>query len=499
MTERTTWTTPKIVAAVIAGVSVLLLMTNLHAWFATQFEVREAVADGWFTLILSTLVVACSVVLWREVSSLRITVVLLALGLFLVFAGTLAQTRLDIWTVIDEWFRGRVVHINFELFVNFFDKATHQKPLDPDNTFPFPGGFLILGLLSINMVAAMAKKIASDLNSSASGVLLRRHAGIYILHVGLLVMFAGEFVTGLYAQEGRLAIEVGSWSDFVEDHIETELAFVDRSDPNQDRHVVIPQALLERHAVIGGDGAVISSDDLPFDVRVEQFMPNAKYTIAEGAGSMRGLGGRIVATPIPLWPGTETQETNIPAVYVTLLDKNDGRVLGTWLSAALPEILRLRSDVKPFIEQPDLAVRLGISDLRLPAPLSSPQAVTPDQPGVVLRYARRYLPYRVYLDKVAHDTYDGTTIPVNFSSTVRVTDRKGELIRPSYIWMNHPMRFDDKAFYQQQMFAGDGLTGLQVVNNPGIWLPYVSCGIVTLGLLVQFGVSLLRYTRRTVR
>ena len=49
------------------------------------------------------------------------------------------------------------------------------------------------------------------------------------------------------------------------------------------------------------------------------------------------------------------------------------------------------------------------------------------------------------------------------------------------------------------MNAGEGLTGLQVVNNPGIWLPYVSCAIVTLGLIIQFSMSLFSYTRRSVR
>lgn len=498
MAEKATWTGVKTVAAVCAGLSVLALMLPANAVQALSFGVDPAALELWYTLVLSAIVLLCSAVLYREVASLKITVVLLTLGMFLVFAGTLAQTRLGIWEVIDTWFRGRVVNVHVELFTSLFDKSMHSKELS-GLWFPFPGGFLILGLLTINMTAAMCAKIRSDWSSSARGLLLRRHAGIYVLHVGLLIMFAGEFVTGLYADEGRLAIQVDSWTDFVEDNITTELAFVDRSDPERDKHVVIPQALLQKHAVIDGDGEVISHDELPFDLRVEAFMRNAEFSPSEGLASMRGAARFIKAEEIPPFPGTETERSDTPAVYVSLLDKEDGRLIGTWLCAAQPELLKLRDDLKPLAERPDMIARAGMPSMQLSIPLGFPQDTSPGMPEVELRFARRYLDYRVHLEKVDHDTYDGTTIPHNFSSDVRIAGGDGTPERKSHIWMNNPLRYDGKAFYQHQMNAGAGLTVLQVVNNPGIWLPYISCGVVTLGLLMQFGMSLFSYTRRSVR
>ena len=42
----------------------------------------------------------------------------------------------------------------------------------------------------------------------------------------------------------------------------------------------------------------------------------------------------------------------------------------------------------------------------------------------------------------------------------------------------------------------DTLSVLQVVDNPGWLLPYVSCVLVSIGLLVHFALSLRRATRR---
>ena len=44
--------------------------------------------------------------------------------------------------------------------------------------------------------------------------------------------------------------------------------------------------------------------------------------------------------------------------------------------------------------------------------------------------------------------------------------------------MNQPLRYEGKAFYQASFGKGDTLSILQVVENPGWLLPYVSCVLV---------------------
>jgi hypothetical protein len=40
------------------------------------------------------------------------------------------------------------------------------------------------------------------------------------------------------------------------------------------------------------------------------------------------------------------------------------------------------------------------------------------------------------------------------------------------------------------MDSSRGQTGLQVVRNPSWLLPYIACIMMTLGLIIQFGISL---------
>ena len=52
----------------------------------------------------------------KVLSSLKITVVLFALAIFIVFVGTLAQTQYDIWKVVHTYFRSGFVWIPFQVF-----------------------------------------------------------------------------------------------------------------------------------------------------------------------------------------------------------------------------------------------------------------------------------------------------------------------------------------------------------------------------------------------
>jgi hypothetical protein len=62
--------------------------------------------------------------------------------------------------------------------------------------------------------------------------------------------------------------------------------------------------------------------------------------------------------------------------------------------------------------------------------------------------------------------------------------------------MNQPLRYLGKTYYQASFGKGDTLSILQVVENPGWLLPYISCVLVTLGLLIHFGIVLRRSVRR---
>src|SRR5579863_3930315 len=83
--------------------------------------------------------------------SLRLTVVLLGMSIFLVFAGTLAQVDKGIWSVMDQYFRCMIAWIDLKIF---FSRDTHVP-----GAFPFPGGRLLGALLLVNLLVSHAARI----------------------------------------------------------------------------------------------------------------------------------------------------------------------------------------------------------------------------------------------------------------------------------------------------------------------------------------------------
>ena len=87
---------------------------------------------------------------WAGLGSLRITVVLLGLALFLVFAGTLAQRFQGIWSVMEQYFRCWFAWVDAKVF--------YPSSVEVAWGFPFPGGFLIGTALLINLLVSHAQR-----------------------------------------------------------------------------------------------------------------------------------------------------------------------------------------------------------------------------------------------------------------------------------------------------------------------------------------------------
>ncbi len=78
----------------------------------------------------------------KVLASLKITVVLFAMAIFIVFVGTLAQTENDIWKVVHTYFRSAFVWIPFQIFPGhlIFMFFPGMKTAIP-GSFPFFGGW----------------------------------------------------------------------------------------------------------------------------------------------------------------------------------------------------------------------------------------------------------------------------------------------------------------------------------------------------------------------
>jgi len=162
------------------------------------YSTREAVLD-------ETLNRASAIDLLRTVlaplASLRLTVALLGLSMFLVLAGTVAQIDHDVWHVLHTYFRTWVAWIEVKIF---FPRAWD---LPEWAVFPFPGGKLLGLMLAVNLLAAHATRFKV---AASGGRLL---AGTALIAVGALVTYAVIASGANTAIESELSYEFtnGLW------------------------------------------------------------------------------------------------------------------------------------------------------------------------------------------------------------------------------------------------------------------------------------------------
>ena len=96
-------------------------------------------------------------------ASLKLTVALLGAGLFLVFIGTLAQTRYDIWDVVHKYFRTPFSWVEFRVFFpeSFFPELAKTNAAgEPLHTFALdlPFGWKLDGFPYLNAIPVVLRQ-----------------------------------------------------------------------------------------------------------------------------------------------------------------------------------------------------------------------------------------------------------------------------------------------------------------------------------------------------
>ncbi len=550
----------------------------------------------------------------RPLASLRLTVALFAMSIFIVLAGTLAQVNADIWAVINQYFRidfanlwmSRFPWFNLGEFFVWIDAQIFVPPAFVSGDPPdlpwwlgiwFPKGWSIGAVMMLNLFAAHAVRfkmqatgqrlvlgwvtiavgclvtalvvmsgsnsegiqhetwlsydmlwrmmqfsllalvalsmvyafntaeeqrnvrwllggaaillagieastfIVGPFNDSAMRILyqlikatlagsvllagcvlvFRKRAGIVLLHGGIGLMMVFDVLVGTAHVESRMLIEEGQTVRFSEDIRTTELAVVDKSDPDQDWHTVIPASLLST-------GKTISDERLPFDVRVVDYFPNSDLQslskVQESNPDFKnpataGVGLRFAAINARPTTGTDTDATvDHPSAYVELLDRSSGKSLGTYVVSVFMQ--------PPYFFGPAQTVDVGGESYELS-----------------LRFKRLYKPYSVTLVDVQKNDYKGTSSARDYRSILKIVDDSRNSAFEYPVWMNNPLRYGGETFYQSNFHPAGSLrrdakeaTGLQVVSNTGWMIPYVYCMIVAVGMLAQFSLTLLRFLQR---
>ncbi|MBI3865371.1 MAG: cytochrome c biogenesis protein CcsA [Planctomycetia bacterium] len=485
----------------------------------------------------------------KVLASLKITVVLFALAICIVFFGTLAQTQHDIWVVVREYFRAPWVWVRLQIF---FPKSFFPTMGPVGGGFPFLGGWAIGALMAVNLVAAHLVRFRAQAKDArligglavvavgafvttavvmggsgstfqvtplldpsmrilwqlvqgtfAGLVLLAgcwlifgKRAGIVLLHGGVGLMMFSELWVGTTAVEVQMHLVEGETVNFVQDIRTNELAVIDDSDPAHDSVVAIPQRLLKR-------GEVIQHEKLPFDLRIVDYLQNSELRSIRSDDknpATSGLGMEMIAVEAKAGVGTSSDgKVDESAIYVEVLKKGTTESLGTYL-ASLVQSRLVEARQRTGLSESELRARHRVG----PFVLKMSQPTEVDCSGktyrLALRFKRTYEPYSMKLEDVRFDKYIGTNTAKNYSSKLHLSDPSRNVDTNVTVWMNNPLRYAGQTFYQSSV-GNDPITdaestGLQVVTNTGWMIPYVSCMIIVVGMLFQFRLALWRFLKR---
>ncbi len=369
-------------------------------------------------------------------TSLRLTVVLLVLSILLVFAATLDQVHLGVWGVQEKYFRSFFVYARIS-------GTNVSVPI-------FPAGYLLGWVLLINLMAAHFYRFRFGW----------RKCGIWLTHAGLILLLIGEGLSGMMQQDNQMRIDVGQTRRYTESFRETELAVTNTANPGFDEVVSIPFERLDQPEPI-------QHPKMPFAVRTVAYYPNASMRMRSQlsnpppAVATAGDGTGMVVQPLPVT--YKDNENNWPTAYIELVGPEGS--LGTYL-------------VSTMLVEPQVLSFQGRSW------------------SLVLRPKRDYLPFAVTLKKFTHDVYPGTDIPKDFASTIHLKSDDGQADREVRIYMNNPLRYGGRAFYQAGYDNNDRTSVLQVVRNPSWQIPYLSCAMIAVGLVIEFSMHLFGFFSR---
>jgi hypothetical protein len=399
----------------------------------------------------------------RFFTSLRLTVVLLAFAILLVFIGTLAQVDEGLYNAQARYFR--------QWLIFGLNLLGHKIPLI------LPGGYLIGTMLLVNLLAAHIYRFQFSV----------KKLGIQIAHSGVILLLVGQLATDMFAHESQIRFAEGETKTYAESSQNYELAFTVDAGADTEQVITIPQSLLV-------PGREIQDPHLPFTLRVKSF---AKNSGAEFRAPMVVTGPPVttngVAVNFDFQPQPEVKtmdDKNVPTALIEIVGSNGS--LGDWVVSGWTGDAAMVSGLRQ-----DYTREVGPEMTRqIMSNLVNPQSVTVNGKRFTfeLRPERIYLPFAMTLLKATHTVYQGTDIPKDFRSRVQLQNSRTGENRAVEIYMNAPLRYSGMTFYQYQMTAGEmavkaGETPtsvLQVVHNPGWLTPYIGCALVALGLVVQF-------------
>lgn len=315
---------------------------------------------------------------------------------------------------------------------------------------PFPGTQTVMLLLVVSLLGYTVNLLLAP----------KLKPGMIVLHVGLLMLLLGGAVTHRFAEESQLTLGEGEAANTTASYHEWELALIaERPDGARDVRAVDTDGLKS------GDRVAFGVPGL--DVQVAKYLPCC------------------LVDPSAPRANAPLNAMNIAGLRPVARSKERERDI----AGGVFTVKAGAGEAKSFL-------LFGEGDA----------SVEPIELGgrphwLVLRHKRFTMPMTIQLADFKRDMHPGTEMARSFSS--RVTMYADNTERPVQISMNQPLRHRGYTLYQssyrEDPRSGAEFSTFSVVHNYGRLVPYVSTGVVVLGMLLHFLLMLAKGIRRGAR
>ncbi len=344
------------------------------------------------------------------------------IGLFVITTlGTLHQVKYGLYNAQQEYFYSWITWIY--------------------DVIPFPGAQLVLWILFLNLLAVTLFSLRYTWSKS----------GIIMIHIGLITLLVGSFITYHLSVESSLTIKEGESSNVSMSYRDWELALWTSSKDGRN---------VEALDISENSISNVHFPQYNVSLKILSYYPNAN---AYGPKSKDDQQHYLNASGIfRLAARTSAFDTaeNIPGVILQTQSIKEKQL----------DILLYGGESKPL-----------------------PLQINGNDYFIKLRRKRFLLPITIKLIDFIKVDHPGTQMAKSYESKIEIFTNS--IQRKARIYMNNPLRFDDFTFFQSSYRVeedGTEYSTLSVVKNVGRLFPYVASLIISFGLLLHFMLMLFK-------
>ena len=348
--------------------------------------------------------------------SLQLTVIALLVLMILIITGTLYQVDHGIYAAQQHFFKAWIV---------FFK-----------GVLPFPAVKSVVAVLTINLIAAAVRKRPFTI----------RTAGLFIMHIGVIVLVGGSVVTSYFVQESAITLTQGQSTNTTYDFSTWNFIISVNGTKDGKHYKKVYRYPLTKLR----NGKCIKLAPSPVTSTIKKVYSNCASQISSDSQSITGLVER---------PPAKEQGRNFPGVTFSIAapGPNAGGVTRhLYAGSMIPE---------SFTFGPDTIV-------------------------LTLQPHSIELPMRITLSRFEVQWHPGTSKAKSFKTRLRLFAK--HLDREVTIEMNRPFRYQSFTFYQMGYNGEEGnySSTLAIVKNPLRYMPYISSLIIVVGLFLHFFIKM---------